>query len=116
MATDVEASQDASEHEEDDQDHDMAMIETIGEAAATVEKSAPAVDVEKQEVKLEDLFADVESDEEFPSSNAQDVKMSSSPEAPASPMSVPNSVLLSPSKLTHPLEIFVLLQDLLIQK
>jgi DNA primase small subunit len=83
MATDIEASQDASEHEEEDEDHDMAMIETRDDAAAAVGDSA-----EKQEIKLEDLFADVESDEEFPSSNAQDIKMSSSPETPASPMSV----------------------------
>jgi DNA primase small subunit len=38
------------------------------------------------EVKLEDLFADMDSDEEFPSSTSQDVMISSSLEAPASPV------------------------------
>lgn len=43
----------------------------------------------KQEVKLEDLFADDDSDDEFPSSNNQKVKVSSSPpEAPSSPVLV----------------------------
>lgn len=43
----------------------------------------------KQDVKLEDIFADDDSDEEFPSSNQQKVKVSSSPpEAPSSPVSV----------------------------
>ena len=41
---------------------------------------------EKIDVKLEDLFADMESDEEFPSSNIQDTKASSPPEAPLSPV------------------------------
>jgi DNA primase small subunit len=94
MVTDVEVNEDASEHGEEDQDHEMAMIETSGEPADVVEDSAPAAAIEKQEVKLEDLFADVESDEEFPSSNAKDIKMSSSPEAPASPMSVLKGVIL----------------------
>jgi DNA primase small subunit len=94
METDVEAS-DASEHDEEDQDHEMAMIETSDQPAAVVGDSAPVAAVEKQEVKLEDLFADVESDEEFPSSNAQDIKMSSSPEAPASPMSVFKDVIFA---------------------
>jgi len=91
MVTDVEANEYASEHDEEGQDHEMAMIETSGEPAAAVENSVPFAAVEKQEVKLEDLFADVESDEEFPSSN---IKVSSSPEAPASPMSVLKSVIL----------------------
>jgi hypothetical protein len=116
MATDVEANQDASEHEEEDEDHDMAMIETGDEATAAVGYSAPAAAVEKQEVKLEDLFADVESDEEFPSSNAQGIKMSSSPEAPASPMSVFRSVLLPFAKLIYSTETWARPQDLLIQK
>jgi DNA primase small subunit len=40
----------------------------------------------KLDIKLEDLFADMDSDDEFPSSAAPDVKISSSPEAPESPM------------------------------
>jgi len=102
MATDVEASQDASEHEDEDHDHDMAMIETSNEVAAAVGDSAPAATIEKQEVKLEDLFADVESDEEFPSLNAQDIKMSSSPEAPASPMLVcGNAITVFEANASH---------------
>jgi DNA primase small subunit len=99
MAMDVEPSQDASEQDEEDQDNDMAMVETSDEAAPAVGNSATVEASEKQEVKLEDLFADVESDEEFPSSNAQDIKMSSSPEAPASPMFVLRGSLLLYSRL-----------------
>jgi DNA primase small subunit len=88
MAMDVETGNDSSMCDED-QDDEMAMVETEFESGAAVEDPAAAKAPEKQEVKLEDLFADVESDEEFPSSNAQDMKMSSSPEAPASPMFVP---------------------------
>ncbi|EHL02768.1 hypothetical protein M7I_1286 [Glarea lozoyensis 74030] len=40
----------------------------------------------KLEVKLEDLFADEESDEEFPSSHNQDIMASSPPEASLSPV------------------------------
>ena len=68
-----------------DGDNDTAMVEADtqdGEGALATDSNGH----EKQEVKLEDLFADVESDEEFPSSSAHDVKMSSSPEPPASPL------------------------------
>jgi DNA primase small subunit len=69
-------------------DQDM----TMADAGVEGEEVEPGVEVEaetKPEVKLEDLFADMESDEEFPSSNARDVKLSSSPpEAPSSPVSV----------------------------
>jgi DNA primase small subunit len=54
-------------------DQDMTMAD-----AGAVEATA--------EVKLEDLFADMDSDEEFPSSTCQDVKISNSPETPASPL------------------------------
>lgn len=57
---------------------------TMGEAGSIEDTKDGAEG--KPEVKLEDLFADVESDDEFPSSSAQDIKVSSSPEAPASPM------------------------------
>ncbi|KAG9237852.1 eukaryotic and archaeal DNA primase small subunit [Amylocarpus encephaloides] len=64
-------------------DHDMITEDTEDTQEKQVEG---AVKVEaKPEVKLEDLFADVESDEEFPSSNHQNIKISSSPEAPSSP-------------------------------
>lgn len=87
-ATHIEASDDASMHDEEDQDQDVAMVETSVEVDAVAENSAPVEAQEKQEVKLEELFADVESDEEFPSSNTQEIKISSSPDAPASPMLV----------------------------
>ncbi|RYP79012.1 hypothetical protein DL770_006757 [Monosporascus sp. CRB-9-2] len=44
---------------------------------------------DRQEVKLEDLFADVDSDEEFPSSRVEESKLPSSPVAPSSPAYVP---------------------------
>lgn len=40
----------------------------------------------ERSVKLEDLFEDVDSDEEFPSSRRDEVKPSSPPVAPSSPM------------------------------
>ncbi|TVY36546.1 DNA primase small subunit [Lachnellula subtilissima] len=67
-------------------DQDMAM-EDVGVQGEKVLESA-VKEESKLEVKLEDLFADVESDEEFPSSNALNVKPSSPPEAPSSPVHV----------------------------
>jgi len=58
---------------------------TMTDAGAAGEKTLVKVET-TAEVKLEDLFADMDSDEEFPSSSGQDVKISSSPEAPASPV------------------------------
>ncbi|KAI1182020.1 prim-pol domain-containing protein [Nemania serpens] len=40
----------------------------------------------KKDIKLEDLFADVDSDEEFPSSRPDQIKPSSPPVAPSSPI------------------------------
>jgi DNA primase small subunit len=63
------------------------MDEDLTMAEAGVEGDEILVKVEeKPEVKLEDLFADMESDEEFPSSNIKDIKVPSSPEAPSSPV------------------------------
>lgn len=78
-AEDISANKDAAELNDDD-DITMADAGVQGEAIPT-----PAT---KPEVKLEDLFADVESDDEFPSTNAKDKKASSSPEAPASPVQI----------------------------
>lgn len=64
----------------DSTDQDIAM------ADAGVQGQEIREIVIKTEVKLEDIFADVESDDEFPSSTGQDMKDSSSPEAPASPV------------------------------
>jgi hypothetical protein len=62
-------------------DEDMTMAEAGVEGAEILVKAE-----DKSEVRLEDLFADMESDEEFPSSNVKEVKVSSSPEAPSSPV------------------------------
>jgi DNA primase small subunit len=68
---------------EDATDQDMTM-EDVGVQGEKVPEVAVKEET-KPEVKLEDLFADVESDEEFPSSTALNIKTSSSPEAPSSP-------------------------------
>jgi DNA primase small subunit len=86
MMTDVNEDHEVPDVDDEDQDNDMTMVEAGVQGDTVVEASTNGEVVVKHEVKLEDLFADVESDEEFPSSNAQDVKMSSSPERPASPM------------------------------
>jgi DNA primase small subunit len=70
--------------EDDAEDKDMAMADADNQEDQILEAAAKTE--VKREVKLEDLFADMESDEEFPSSNGQDVKIPSSPEAPASPV------------------------------
>ncbi|KAL7619582.1 p48 polypeptide of DNA primase [Parahypoxylon ruwenzoriense] len=62
-----------------DTDKDITMAETSAVPAATSEE-------DKKEVKLEELFADVDSDDEFPSSRQEGAKFSSSPAMPASPM------------------------------
>ncbi|EDN95430.1 hypothetical protein SS1G_11308 [Sclerotinia sclerotiorum 1980 UF-70] len=88
-AEDISANKDAAELNDDD-DITMADAGVQGEAIPT-----PAT---KPEVKLEDLFADVESDDEFPSTNAKDKKASSSPEAPASPVLRKDVLRLMPSR------------------
>lgn len=65
-------------------DQDMTMVDAGVEGEVVPEVTVKAE--EMSEVKLEDLFADMESDEEFPSSNTRDTKVSSSPEAPSSPV------------------------------
>lgn len=68
--------------DEDAQSEDIAMAD--GEVSQ--EKLATNVE-ETSEVKLEDLFADMDSDEEFPSS-APAMKIESSPEESASPVHI----------------------------
>ena len=70
----------APANDEEDADQDMTMVEV-----GVQEEAEPKV---KDEVKLEELFADMDSDEEFPSSNVKDVKIPSSPQAPLSPVYV----------------------------
>jgi DNA primase small subunit len=76
----MSAAEGADYSDSQDVEQDMTMAD-----AGVQGQTIPAPEI-KQEIKLEDLFADIESDEEFPSSNARDIKISSSPEAPASPM------------------------------
>ncbi|KAJ2999062.1 hypothetical protein NUW58_g124 [Xylaria curta] len=54
---------------------------------------------EKKDVKLEDLFADGDSDEEFPSSRPNGVKPSSPPVAPSSPLENGNGISSSDPEL-----------------
>jgi DNA primase small subunit len=65
-------------------DQDMTMADV-----QAVDDEVPNANAEiKSEVKLEDLFADMDSDDEFSSSNvkSQDLKSSGSQEAPSSPV------------------------------
>jgi len=65
-----------------DQDMTMANVGIEGDNVPDIKTES------KSEVKLEDLFADIDSDEEFGSAKvkSQDIKPSSSPEAPSSPV------------------------------
>ncbi len=68
-------------------DQDMTMVDVEIEGKPVLEVSIK--EEIKSEVKLEDLFADMDSDDEFNSSTGQDFKISSSPpEATASPVYV----------------------------
>lgn len=68
-------------------DEDVDMVGANDEAAKGEEKEEEKADGAgpKSEVKLEDLFPDDESDDEF-SSSKQEVVASSPPQDPASPM------------------------------
>jgi len=62
-----------------DNDITMADVGVEGDEVPQIKEEV------KSEFKLEDLFADIDSDEEFPSSTNQDVKVApSSPEEPVS--------------------------------
>ena len=65
-----------------EQDMTMADVEIAGDKVASTNAEI------KSEVKLEDLFADMDSDDEFSSSNVktQDIKSPGSQEAPSSPV------------------------------
>jgi DNA primase small subunit len=73
---------DTDNQREDCEDHEMTTENAIIESNMI---DSPNIEL-KKEVKLEDLFADIDSDEEFPSSDTLDIKTSSSPEAPAPPV------------------------------
>ncbi|RQM06225.1 hypothetical protein DH86_00003342 [Scytalidium sp. 3C] len=72
-----EASQDGN-----DADQDLKMADAEGE-----DQSNPETNI-KPEVKLEDLFADVDSDDEFSSSKKEAVEAPSSPQGPLSPVHI----------------------------
>jgi DNA primase small subunit len=64
---------------------DIVMVEP--ESLPSAPNGADDIKEEKKEVKLEDLFADVDSDDEFPSTRPDDDdKEFSSPEMPSSPV------------------------------
>jgi DNA primase small subunit len=79
--TAVANSMDPIRESQTSDDLDMTMA-----GVGAVEEMVPVKAECLAEVKLEDLFADMDSDEEFPSSTGQDGKISSSPDAPASPV------------------------------
>ena len=68
------------ESNEADNDITMADVGVEGAELSQVKKEP------QSDFKLEDMFADIDSDEEFASSTGQKLKVESSPEAPASPM------------------------------
>lgn len=69
-----------------DQDMSMADVGAVGDDASNT-VAEPKSEI-KLDVKLEDLFADMDSDDEFSSSNSksQELKSTDSQEAPPSPM------------------------------
>ncbi|KAH8590800.1 hypothetical protein B0O99DRAFT_691115 [Bisporella sp. PMI_857] len=73
-------TEDAQKPADGDNDITMADIGVEGDGLPQVKTEPQA------ELKLEDIFADIDSDDEFPSSNAQNIKVSSSPEASSSPI------------------------------
>lgn len=85
------AAENGDTQESESADHDMTMAD-VAEA-----DTVPEVHVKPEiaaEVKLEDLFADMDSDEEFLSSTGQNLKITSSPpEAPPSPVYVLLTIL-----------------------
>lgn len=92
MEEDTPANGDALRHAPAEEDIDMA--DAASEPvpiAAKMEEEEPADGSsggeKKEDVKLEDLFADVDSDDEFPSSRPADGTASSSPPGGMTPTS-----------------------------
>lgn len=80
-------SQEAEDPSANTQAAELNDDEDITMADAGVQGEAIPKPAAKPEVKLEDLFADdFDSDDEFPSTNPKEEKVSSSPEAPQSPV------------------------------
>jgi DNA primase small subunit len=82
-----DAGENSPETLADDTNEQVMTMEDVGTQGQEAPAASDKVET-KPEVKLEDLFADIESDEEFPSSNIRDTKASISPEAPSSPVLV----------------------------
>ncbi|KAH7382814.1 hypothetical protein BKA64DRAFT_606736 [Cadophora sp. MPI-SDFR-AT-0126] len=81
-----ETTENGNSQDSEAADQDMAMADLSGTEKGL---EAPVKLEMKPEVKLEDLFADMDSDEEFPSSTGQNLKITSSPpEAPPSPVHI----------------------------
>lgn len=68
-----------NEHDEQPPDADVPMADDADESNGINGD-------DKKDVKLEDLFADVDSDEEFPSSKPDQANPSTSPVPPSSPL------------------------------
>jgi DNA primase small subunit len=93
MDTDVGASEDVMDSAENTS-ADAFALDTVNEdkptSGATIDqKSLNGVAITsgmKLDVKLDDLFADDDSDEEFPSSSKQDIKASRPIDTPSSPV------------------------------
>ncbi|KAK6609713.1 DNA primase small subunit [Botrytis cinerea] len=85
---DAQISQEAENASANTQVAELNDDEDITMADAGVQSEAIPQAAAKIETNLSDLFADLESDDEFPSTNAKEEKVSSSPEAPASPVNI----------------------------
>ncbi|KAF7920414.1 hypothetical protein BELL_0289g00110 [Botrytis elliptica] len=85
---DAQMSQEAEAASADTQVAELNDDEDITMADAGVQGEAIPQAAAKTEPNLLELFPDTESDDEFPSINAKEEKLSSSPEAPASPVNI----------------------------
>lgn len=83
---DAQMSQEAEDASANTQVAELNDDEDITMADAGVQGEAIPQAAAKTEANLSDLFADTDSDDEFPSTNAKEEKLSSSPEAAASPV------------------------------
>ena len=69
-------SQPSNNESQESNGTDITMAESDGDVVIPMVAIKEEI---KHEVRLEDLFADMDSDEEFPSSKVEDIKLSSSP-------------------------------------
>ena len=76
------SNEDSQSNDTMNQEMSLVEVEVEGKVVPNVAIAAK----EKPEVKLEDLFADIESDEELPSSTMKGTQVSSSSEAASSPL------------------------------